>query len=96
MIEQLITFVTGTAPFACMVVAAACVAVMFRNLRKGGTGPAQTSFGQWPESDTTSSPAPGPIGQAATSVAHRVSLGLAAGIVVGEVLFFLFPGGPLS
>lgn len=93
MIEQFITFVTGTAPFACMAIAAACVAVMFRNEAKGDTGPAQTSFGQWPESDTTSPPAPGPIGHAATSVAHRVSLGLAAGIVVGEVLFFTFPGG---
>lgn len=93
MIEQFITFVTGTAPFACMAIAAACVAVMFRNEAKGDTGPAQTSFGQWPESDTTSSPAPGPISHTANNIAVRVSLGLAAGIVVGEVLFFSFPGG---
>lgn len=91
---QLIAFVTATAPFACMAIAAACLAVMFCNLRARDTTHAHQSFGQWPETPKPTSP------QAArTSLVHfdalakRLSLGLAAGTAVGEVLFFTFPGG---
>jgi len=95
MTEQLITIITGSAPFACMAIAATCVAIMFRNLRKAGS-PAQTSFGQWPQDELQSSPTPGISSHTAATAARRVSLGLAAGIAVGEALFLLFPRGLLT
>lgn len=96
MIGQLITFVTATAPFACMAIAAACLAIMFCNLRARDTTQAQTSFGQWPETPKPTSPQ-----TARTSLVHlaalakRLSLGLAAGIAVGEVLYWILQGSVL-
>ncbi|WP_282046271.1 hypothetical protein [Roseibium album] len=96
MTGQLITFVTATAPFACMAIAAACVTVMFCNLRARDTTHAHQSFGQWPETPKPASPQ-----TARTSLVHlaalakRLSLGLAAGIAVGEVLFRVIRGSVL-
>lgn len=90
MTGELIAFVTGTAPFACMAIAAACVAVMFWNLRTRGTASAQQSFGQWPETQEPASPQTARTSRVhADALAKRLSLGLAAGIAVGEVLFWV-------
>lgn len=96
MTGQLITFVTATAPFACMAIAAACVAIMFCNLRAHDTTHAQTSFGQWPETQEPASPQTVRTSRVHLgALAKRLSLGLAAGIAVGEVLFWVLRGSVL-
>ncbi|MEQ8784210.1 MAG: hypothetical protein RIE06_31470 [Roseibium album] len=96
MTGQLITFVTGTAPFACMAIAAACVAIMFCNLRARDTVPAHQSFGQWPETPKPTSPQTVRTSRVHfDALAKRLSLGLAAGIAVGEVLFWVLRGAVL-
>ncbi|MBG6202692.1 hypothetical protein IWQ48_003839 [Labrenzia sp. EL_13] len=96
MTAQLITFVTATAPFACMAIAAACLAAMFCNLRARDTAQAQTSFGQWPETPNPTSPQTARTSRVhLDALAKRLSLGLAAGIAVGEVLFWALKGSVL-
>ncbi|MBG6161453.1 hypothetical protein IWQ54_001103 [Labrenzia sp. EL_195] len=96
MTGQLITFVTATAPFACMAVAAACLAVMFCNLRARNTAHAHQSFGQWPETPKPTSPQTARTSRVQfDALAKRLPLGLAAGIAVGEVLFWVLRGSVL-
>ncbi|WP_299481991.1 hypothetical protein [uncultured Roseibium sp.] len=96
MTEQLIAFVTGTAPFACMTIAAACVAAVFWNVEKSGKGSAHQSFGEWPETSKPTSPQKTRKSLVqADALAKRLPLGLAAGIAVGEVLFWVVRGSVL-
>ncbi|MET1410732.1 hypothetical protein ABVF61_00590 [Roseibium sp. HPY-6] len=94
MTEQLIVFVIDTAPFACMAIAAACVAAVFWNVAKSGKGSAHQSFGEWPETSTSPQTARTSLVQA-DALAKRLPLGLAAGIAVGEVLFLVIRGSVL-
>lgn len=96
MTGQLITFVTSTAPFACMAIAAACLTIMFCNLRARDTTQAHQSFGQWPETPKPTSPQTARTSRVhLDALAKRLSLGLAAGIAVGEVLFWVLRGSVL-
>ncbi|MBG6172940.1 hypothetical protein IWQ55_000033 [Labrenzia sp. EL_208] len=96
MTGPLITFVTATAPFACMAIAAVCVAIMFWNLRARDTTHAHQSFGQWPETPNPTSPQTVRTSRVHFgALAKRLSLGLAAGIAVGEVLFRVLRGSVL-
>jgi len=93
MTETLINTVTGAAPFTLLAISVLCVAVMFKNLRTRHHAPAQKRFGHWPDTAQTSSPSPGLSDNAADHIARRVALSLAVGIVAGEALFAVFPGG---
>lgn len=96
MTGQLITLVTATAPFVCMAIAAACVAIMFCNPRTRDTAHAHQSFGQWPETPKPASPQTARTSRVhLAALAKRLSLGLAAGIAVGEVLFWVLRGSVL-
>ncbi|MBG6158365.1 hypothetical protein IWQ52_004158 [Labrenzia sp. EL_159] len=72
-------------------IAAACLAIMFWNLRARDTTHAHQSFGQWPETPKPASPQTARTSRVhLDALAKRLSLGLAAGIAAGEVLFGVF------